>query len=110
MLVGHILDRGKDWGTPFKKAKEVETLDELMLITKGDLNFDENLDLHFYGADICMQAAAQGRKNYVIPAFVEHNSGYNGIRTDDYHKCKQYFARKWKDHLPIVTTTTTITA
>ncbi len=106
--IGYISDRGKAWGTALKKPKEVDTLDELMLITKGDYVFDEELDLHFYGADICMQAKAQGRKNYVIPAFVEHNSGYNGIRTDDYYRCKTYFAQKWKDYLPIATTTTII--
>jgi hypothetical protein len=106
--IGYISDRGKMWGSCLIHPEEADTLDELLLITKGDFVFDENLDLHFYGADICMQAKEQGRKNYVINAFVEHNSSYNGVRTEVYNENKKYFTDKWKHLLPVATTTAVI--
>jgi hypothetical protein len=106
--IGYISDRGKIWGSCLIHPEEADTLDELLLITKGDFVFDENLDLHFYGADICMQAKEQGRKNYVINAFVEHNSSYNGVRTEVYNENKKYFTDKWKHLLPVATTTAVI--
>jgi hypothetical protein len=103
---GYILDRGKKWGAPYNLPAQVDTLDELILITKGDFIFDENLSQDFYGADICMQAKAQGRKSYAINAYVEHNSGRpTGGRTNSYYESLIYFREKWKDYLPIATTT-----
>jgi hypothetical protein len=103
--LGHISDRGKGWGSPWKLPAEVDTLDELLLITRGDLVFDENLDTDFYGADICMQARLQGRKCYAINAYCEHNSSRPvGGRTESFYKCEKYFREKYIDHLPIVTT------
>jgi len=72
--VGHILDRGKAWGSPIKEPMEAQTVDELLFITRGDIIFDENLPFDFYGADACMQARERGQKVYVVPAWVEHNS------------------------------------
>lgn len=107
---GNISDRGKRWQFNYDKLPaEVDTLDELLLITRGDFVFDENLPLDFYGADICMQARAQGRKCYAINAYVEHNSGRpfsgEGHRTESYYKSREVFREKWKKYLPIVTTT-----
>ena len=102
---GYISDRGNLWGKPFRDPVEVQTLDELLLITKGNYKFDENLPFDFYGADICMQAQAQGKKCYAINAFVEHNSTRPvGGRTPEFYTAEQYFRDKWKDLLPIVTT------
>lgn len=108
---GHILDRGKVWGSPWKLPAEVDTLDEMLLITRGDMRFDEQFDLHFYGADICMQAKLAGKKCYAIAAYCEHNSGLPlGHRSDSFLKCEQKFRAKYIDHLPIVTTCSTLTS
>lgn len=102
---GHILDRCREWGSPNGLPAEVDTLDELLLITHGDLQFDEQFDLHFYGADICMQAKLQGRKCYAINAFCHHNSGLPlGHRSESFKECERRFRAKYIDHLPIVTT------
>lgn len=102
---GYILDRGRVWGRPIGKPVEVDTIDELLLIKRNDLQFDENLDHDFYGADICMQAKAQGKKNYVINGFLHHNSGRAiGGRTESFYRRQQYFKNKWKEYLPVATT------
>ena len=107
---GYISDRGNIWGSENGLPKEVQTLDELILITKGDLIFDENLPQDFYGADLCMQNQMRGRKNYAIKAFCHHNSGRAvGGRTDEFYKAQDYFENKWKDHKPIVTTCSLLT-
>lgn len=103
--IGYIQDRGKEWGSPAGLPAEVDTLDELLLITHGDFQFDEQFDLHFYGADICMQAKLQGRKCYAINAYCHHNSGLPfGHRSQSFKDCEAKFRAKYIDHLPIVTT------
>lgn len=106
---GHVRDRGNNLGTSIGLPHEVKTLDELLLITKGDFVFDEQFDLHFYGADICMQAISRGRKNYAIAAYVHHNSNLKmGYRSDSFRECEQKFKNKWKDFLPINTSCTLV--
>lgn len=103
---GYILDRGNSWGHPNGLPAEVQTLDELILITKGDFKFDENLSQDFYGADICLQARQQGRKCYAIRAYCHHNSSRQvGGRTASFYESEKKFYEKWKNSLPIVTTT-----
>jgi hypothetical protein len=57
---------------------EVQTLDELCIIGKRDskYRFDEtNFNhYHWYGADICMQAIIDGKKNYAINSDCFHLS------------------------------------
>lgn len=102
---GHIQDRGREWGSSEGLPAEVDTLDELLLITHGDFVFDEQFDLHFYGADICMQAKLQGRKCYAINAYCHHNSGLPlGHRSESFRECEAKFRAKYIDHLPIATT------
>ena len=106
-FIGHVNDRGMEDGTSNNLPHEVQTLDELLLITKGDFVFDEQFDLHFYGADVCMQAIKQGRKNYAIDAYVYHNSNTPmGYRSNSFRECEAKFKAKWKDLLPIATTCT----
>jgi hypothetical protein len=108
---GWLSDRGVVWkGRRTVLPHKVETLDELLLITRGDFVFDEQLPAnHFYGADICMQAQAQGRACYAIRAFVTHNSGgHFGALPADFEIAKTYFAAKWRDRLPIATTCTIV--
>lgn len=106
---GFIKDRGRGWGSPWNLPAEVDTLDEMLLITRGDLLFDEQFDLDFYGADICMQARERGQKCYAISAYCEHNSGRAfGGRTESFYQAQERFREKWRDHLPIATTCTIV--
>lgn len=106
---GHISDRGKPWGSQYGLPAEVDTLDELLLVTRGDYEFDEMLPLDFYGADICMQATKAGKKNYAINAYVQHNSSRAfGGRTPSFHFAHDYFRDKWINFLPIGTTCTVV--
>lgn len=61
-----------------KTRYEVQTLDELCLITlkKNNLRFDDELlsGWHFYGANICFKALLEGLHNFVIDAFCHHKS------------------------------------
>ena len=106
---GHLLDRGVLWdGSHEKLPQEVDTLDELLLITHGDLTFDEAIGNHFYGADICMQAHLQGRMSYAIEAFCHHNSQLKcGERPPDFFPSQAYFAAKYPQR-PLATTCTVI--
>ncbi len=104
---GNILDRGNEWGKKIIKPEPVQTLDELLLIVNPHhgLIFDEQFDLDFYGADICMQAHAKGLGVYVIPGYVHHNSSRPfGHRGDSFWLNKSRFENKWKHKLPIATT------
>lgn len=104
-IYGYIMDRNKTWGAPVKEPIEVDTLDEMLLITRGDIKFDEQFEQDFYGADICMQAREQGRKCYVIKGFCDHNSSRKvGQRTDSFYVSQVRFKEKWKAYLPIATT------
>lgn len=110
-LFGHCRDRGNDWTYGGELPHEVDTLDELLLVTHGDLEFDELIPgNHFYGADICMQARLAGRKCYAIDAYCHHNSGLGqGELPDDFSGCQDYFAKKYRAYLPISTTCATVT-
>jgi len=87
---GWVRDRGKDWGSPEGLPARVDTLDELLLITKGDIKFDENLKFHFYGADICL-----GRRAYAINAYCHHNSkNFNLWENKEFNKSAKYMVKK----------------
>lgn len=104
---GHIQDRGREWGSSEGLPALVDTLDEMLLITHGNLTFDENLPQDFFGADLCMTARMKGMPCFAIDAFCFHNSSrIIGGRTPSYYESEKYFKNKWKDYLPIPTTTT----
>lgn len=106
----YLLDRGRRVGDRRKLPQEVETLDELILITRGDLKFDEDIpSTHFYGVDICLQARLQGRKCYAIDAYCHHNSGLPlGVLPNDFFLARDYIRHKYEHLLPIATTCTII--
>jgi hypothetical protein len=107
---GHINDRGRVWGEKLYPWAPVQTLDELLLITQGDIVFDEQFPQDFYGADICMQANVAGKTCYAINAFCDHNSSrVVGGRTAEFYDAEKKFRFKWFRHLPIVTTCSMLT-
>lgn len=102
--IGHVMDRGREWGSERGLPKECETLDELLLITKGNMKFDEEIPAcHFYGADICLEAEKRGLKVFAIDAFCWHNST-NSKLDEPFWKAAEYMKKKWKSRLPFATT------
>ena len=66
-------------GLPFTQPNEVQTLDELLLIHRRnsgarDCFDDEVPGWHAYGVDACCDAIRRGKKNYVLPLPVWHDS------------------------------------
>jgi hypothetical protein len=66
-------------GLPFSHPDEVQTLDELLLIHRRnsetrDCFDDEVPGWHAYGVDACCDAIRRGKKNYVLPLPVWHDS------------------------------------
>jgi Glycosyltransferase like family len=102
--IGRVVDRGRMLrdgpGLPALAA----TLDELLLIVRRDtpLRFEPALGFHFYGADICLQAAELGLPVVVIDAPCHHNSRSIGLPAE-FYKSSQVFARKWAHRLPVAT-------
>lgn len=104
---GWLCDRGREWGSPYLLPREVDTLDECLLIVRADLGlrFDERFAFDFYGADICLQAQALGRRCFAIRAWCEHNSSRQiGGRTPAFYEAEEAFREKWKNKLPVATT------
>ena len=106
-LCGHIYSSGLGiLGREFQHPMPVQTLDEIVLISKksSGLSFDESLPhFHFYGTDICLRAQALGRKSYVISAFCIHNTRQLLRLPKEFYQCYAHIKRVWKDVLPIQT-------
>jgi len=99
-------------GKPTDHPEPVQTLDEIVLILRksSGLRFDGDLPhFHFYGADICMAAAARGWKSYAISAFCIHNTQQIFVLPKEFYESYKYMKRRWKNSLPISTTCVTIT-
>ena len=109
---GYLLNRTKPWGNPNLVPHEVETLDELLLITKKEaFQFCEKIPSthHMFGPDVCMQARNAGQKCYAILAYCIHNCAAHHTYPQDFWDSAMYLKQKWSDYLPITTTCTTIT-
>lgn len=75
---------------------KVQTLDENFLVLKKSANLGFSCDLagfHFYGADICLQAAFRGYKCYTIPFLVQHMSF--GNMDNRYFQAQKAFIKKY---------------
>jgi hypothetical protein len=86
--------------------EEVQTLDELALVVPKNtrIKFDPSLEFHLYGADICMQNASFGGKNYAGYTPCVHNSQLFGSRTPEgFNKIASTFSKKWS-HIPNIVT------
>ena len=99
-------------GSPLENPKEIQTLDEIVLILRrsSGLKFDEHLPhYHLYGTDICLQAARKTMKSYVISAFCIHNTHQPLVLPSEFYRCCQHIRHTWKNSLPIQTTCVRIT-
>jgi hypothetical protein len=99
-------------GKAFERPAPVQTLDEIVLILRksSGLRFDEGLpNFHFYGTDICMEAAKRGKKAYAISAFVVHNAAQTVMLPKEFYDCYRYIKKKWIEWLPIQTTVIKVT-
>jgi hypothetical protein len=110
---GHIYSSGRGvMGRRLEYPVGVQTLDEVVLIIRksSGLLFNEYLpNFHLYGADICLAAAEQGMKSYVIPTFCIHNTQQNLLLPEEFYECCRRVRRTWKKRLPIHTPTITLT-
>ena len=98
-------------GNRAARPEPVETLDEIVLVLRksSGLRFDAALPgFHFYGTDICLEAAAKGLRSYAIPGFCVHNTNQLLRLPPEFRRCYRFVKRKWKAHLPIATACTTI--
>jgi hypothetical protein len=93
-------------GAPLRYPVPVRVLDEVVLILRksAQLRFSEQIPgFHFYGADICLNAAMQGMKSYAISAFCIHNSRQYFEYPKDFYISYRAMKRKWRSALPIQT-------
>jgi hypothetical protein len=112
---GHLYSTGLQQvlGHDFDEAKEVESLDEIVLVLRrvSGLRFDGRLPgFHLYGTDICLEAKKHGLKSYAFSAFGMHNSNGIPILPMAYWKCYLHLRRKWWRYLPVKTPCIEITS
>jgi len=113
--IGHIQDRGVEWNKtkPEELPKQSQTVDELLFVIKNDGSFvfDEKIpSCDFYAADLCLQAKEQNKKNYVIYAYLQHNSSRQRGKPlpENFYASRKYIIQKWKKLLPVATTCTAL--
>jgi Glycosyltransferase like family len=102
--IGHVVDRGRTLTDGPELPARVAALDELLLIVprRTPLRFDPALGFHFYGADLCLQAAERGLAVVAIEALCYHNSKSIGLPAA-FFRSAEVFARKWARRLPVAT-------
>jgi hypothetical protein len=107
---------GTSIGDQLEEDTPVQTLDEMCLIAHSEvfrqgLLFDERFRFHFYGADFCMQAYTLGFDVLAMQLKCQHKSRtiHGDITSPDYLSSLNLFREKWKQFLPIRTTTKLIT-
>jgi len=103
-------------GRQLEEDTPVQTLDEMCLIAHSSvfrqgLLFDERFRFHFYGADFCMQAYTLGFDVLAMPLKCQHRSRtiHGDVNSPEYLLSLDDFREKWKQYLPIKTTTALIT-
>ncbi|MGH9842664.1 MAG: glycosyltransferase [Blastocatellia bacterium] len=105
---GFMLDRASLLGNPFDCLLEVQTLDECLLIHRNDRPngqyFDESVPgWHAYGVEACCAAIQEGKKNYVLPLPVWHDSKSTNL--EGLAEAHQYVWRKHGARLGKIYTT-----
>jgi hypothetical protein len=103
-------------GYQLEKDTPVQTLDEMCLIAHSEvfrqgLAFDERFRFHFYGADFCMHAYVSGFDVLSMQLKCQHKSKnlHGDVTSPEYLSSLKIFREKWKQHLPIRTTTKLVT-
>jgi hypothetical protein len=109
--VGHILDRERRWDLGAPRPALVQGLDEVVLIvpSSSPVRLDPTLGWHLYGSDLCLEAERLGLACVVVDALCFHNSLTGSSVPSAYREAERVLARKWPDHLPIHTNSSTIT-
>jgi hypothetical protein len=113
VLYGRIIQtNGVPLGLRLSGVEPVQTVDEMCIIVHSSLfrkglQFDERFRLHFYGADLCMQALVSGFDVYALQLFCQHKSRTlrGDVDSESYISALGLFAMKWRVFLPIRTTT-----
>jgi Glycosyltransferase like family len=105
---GFMIDTVNLFGSPFDDLMEVQTLDECLLMHKNDVAgmpyFDEGVPgWHAYGVEACCAAIRGGKKNYLVPMPVWHNSKATNLA--GLHEAHQYVWNKHGKHLGKIFTT-----
>jgi 2-polyprenyl-3-methyl-5-hydroxy-6-metoxy-1,4-benzoquinol methylase len=102
--IGRVVDRDNLLDVSLEYPAKVHSLDELLLVVpkNTELRFDAALGFHFYGADLCLSAAAQGLPAIVLDALCLHNSRTSGHNSAFYQSAR-VFVEKWREELPIAT-------
>jgi SAM-dependent methyltransferase len=103
---------GTPIGRQLKENTPVQTLDEMCLIVhsevfrQGLLSFDERFRLHFYGADLCLQAYQSGFDVVAMQLKCQHKSRTfcGDLTAPEYLSARKIFGEKWKPFLPVKTT------
>jgi hypothetical protein len=116
-LLGMVVQaNGSPIGVELKEDKVVQTLDEMCLMVHAALfrqgvAFDEKLKFHFYGADLCMQAYRVGFDVFATQLRCQHRSRTltGDLSSSEYLASLKLFREKWKQFLPIRTTTKLVT-
>ena len=111
-----IQSDGTPTGHQLEEDTPVQTLDEMCLIVHSEvfrqgLSLDERFRFHFYGADFCMQAYASGFDVLATQLKCQYKSRtlHGDITSPEYLSTLNVFKEKWKQFLPIRTTTKLIT-
>jgi hypothetical protein len=84
--IGWVVDSGRMLRDGPELPAQVATLDELVLVVRGDsdLRFDPALGFHLYGADICLQTRELGLAVVAMGALCYHNSANIGLPKEFY--------------------------
>lgn len=109
--VGNLLDRGKPLSEAVPLPALVNSLDELLIATRADLQlgFDPALGFDFYATDVVLQAQERGILAAVVNAPCEHWSTspqsppFPDHLIDRVSRSAEHFEHKWQKQLPIMT-------
>ena len=107
--LGRVVDRDSLVDTGNRGPRQVDGLDELLLLVPRDtsLRVDPDLGWHLYGTDLCLQAQRAGLRTIVLDALCHHNS-LIARPPATYWESARALAHKWPQLLPINTNSATI--
>jgi hypothetical protein len=106
-IIGFMRDSGARLGFPFEGLREVETLDECLMIHRrleDSIYFDTGLKgWHQYGVEACIGAMVSGAKNFVLPFPIWHNSKRTNVV--GLEEAKNYVWQKYRHRFDSIHTT-----